>query len=364
MRIFFLILVLAHGLVHLLGFVKAFGLAPVKQLILPISKPLGILWLIACVLLLTTGILFLFKTGYWWWVALVAGFISQVLITYFWRDARYGTFVNIVILLAGIHGGTAWNYKNKYTHDVQRALEVSPYFPDSLVTEADLQRLPEPVRIYLRVSGCVGQPKVNNFKVKFSGKIRKNEQSDWMPFISEQYNFMKEPARFFFMNARMKGLPVGGYHHFENGKAYMDIRLLSTFRVQYQDGVEMDQSETVTFFNDMCCLAPATLIDNRIEWENADGNKVKASFTTNGIRIAAWLYFNERGELINFISDDRYAADARRKLPWETPLKEYQDIQGHHLMRTADVLYHYTRGKEVYGMFELLEVTYNVKTVQ
>lgn len=30
-----------------------------------------------------------------------------------------------------------------------------------------------------------------------------------------------------------KGLPVAGYHHFKNGKAVMDIRLLSLFKVQY-----------------------------------------------------------------------------------------------------------------------------------
>ena len=74
----------------------------------------------------------------------------------------------------------------------------------------------------------------------------------------------------------------------------MDIRLLSLFKVQYQDGKEMDISETVTFFNNMCCLAPPTLIDKRIKRIEVEGNKVKASFTNN-ITVKAWLYFNEKG---------------------------------------------------------------------
>lgn len=46
MRTVFLIIVFLHGLIHLPGFVKAFGFHEVKELTLPISKPSGIVWLI------------------------------------------------------------------------------------------------------------------------------------------------------------------------------------------------------------------------------------------------------------------------------------------------------------------------------
>lgn len=94
---------------------------------------------------------------------------------------------------------------------------------------------------------------MNNFKIEFTGKIRKDEKSEWMPFTSEQYNFMENPTRLFFMKATMKGLPVAGYHCFKNGNAFMDIRLLSLFKVQYLAGTEMNLSETVTFL--MICAA-------------------------------------------------------------------------------------------------------------
>jgi hypothetical protein len=95
--------------------------------------------------------------------------------------------------------------------------------------------------------------------MEFIGKILKDESSEWIPLTSQQYNFMQTPTRLFFMKAKMKGVSIAGYHHFENGIAYMDIRLMSLFKVQYQAGPEMNLSETVTFFNDMCCLAPSTL---------------------------------------------------------------------------------------------------------
>jgi hypothetical protein len=41
----------------------------------------------------------------------------------------------------------------------------------------------------------------------------------------------------------------------------------------------MTQSETVTLFNNMCLMAPATLIDSAIVWEAIDARTTKARFT-------------------------------------------------------------------------------------
>lgn len=164
------------------------------------------------------------------------------------------------------------------------------------------------------------------------------------------------------MNATMKGLPVAGYHRFENGDAYMDIRLLSLFKVQYQHNPEMGIAETVTYFNDMCCMAPATLIDGRIKWLETQGNTVRASFTNNGITIEAWLYFNDEGALVNFVSDDRYATfedGTMHKIRWSTPLSQYKEINGYRLPGYAEAIYHYPEGELCYGTFALENVTYN-----
>jgi hypothetical protein len=225
----------------------------------------------------------------------------------------------------------------------------------------DIEHLPEPVKKYIRYTGSIDKPKVNNFKIEFTGKIRKNERSEWMPFTSEQYNFMEIPIRLFFMKAVMKGLPVAGYHHYKNGDASMDIRLLSLLKVQYQDGDQMDKAETVTFFNDMCCMAPATLIDKRISWQEMGENVVKATFTNNGITISADLFFNEVGELINFISYDRYNADAGKILPWATPLRNYKELNGYKLAGYAETIYTYPDRDLCYGTFEVSSIIYNCK---
>jgi len=289
--------------------------------------------------------------------------IAQILIIYFWQEAKLFTIVNAMFLIVCIVNYARISYYNKYQSDVKAALRQKTYFENSVLTEADISQLPEPVKKYLHFTGSVGQPKINNFKVEFTGKIRKDEKSEWMPFTSQQYNFMQIPTRLFFMKAVMKNLPVAGYHCFKNGKASMDIRLLSLFKVQFQDGPEMDLSETVTFFNDMCCLAPAALIDKRITWLEVDGNKVNASFTNNNITVSAWLYFNDEGTLINFISRDRYAADAGKQLPWSTPLVDYQQINGYKLMQNAETIYSYPDRDLCYGTFRLVGVKYNCREI-
>jgi len=88
-------------------------------------------------------------------------------------------------------------------------------------------------------------------------------------------------------------------------------------------------------------LAIKTLIDKRITWLEAEGNKVKASFTNNNITVSAWLYFYNTGKLIDFISEDRYSADAGKQFPWATPLKGFQAINGYKMMGNAEVIYCY-----------------------
>jgi len=364
MRITLLLVLLIHGLLHLIGFAKAFNLYHARQFVQPISKLSGMLWLLAFLFCLIAALLIAFKNNYWWVLGFAAVVLSQILIIYVWQDAKFGTLANVVILLAAVIGYGNWSYYKKYATDVANALQQKSYFNNSMLTETDIAHLPEPVKKYIRYTGCIGKPKVNNFRIQFQGKIRKDEQSEWMPFSSEQYNFMNAPTRLFFMNAVMKKMPVAGYHAFHNGNAFMDIRLLSLFKVQYEDGSNMNTAETVTFFNDMCCMAPATLIDKRISWELTDSNTVKAQFTSNGITIAAHLFFNTAGELVNFTSSDRYNTDAGKKLPWSTPLKNYRRINGYKLAGYAETIYTFPDKAFCYGVFETQNVQYNYHKMQ
>jgi proteasome lid subunit RPN8/RPN11 len=188
--------------------------------------------------------------------------LSQTLILNNWQDTKFGTIANVIILSGIIIGFSQIKFRNEYRNEVNIGLEESRNLQKRILTEAKIGHLPEPVRKYIRYTGCITKPIVNNFRAYFSGKIRSYEKKKWMKLSSEQYNFIKTSTRLFYLDATMKGLPVAGFHSFTSGVAYMDIRLFSMFKMEYQSGTVMNTSETVTFFNDMCVMAPATLIDD------------------------------------------------------------------------------------------------------
>lgn len=98
-KIAILILLILHGLIHFLGFVKAFELVQVEQLKEQISKLTGIFWLLAALLFLVAAVLLYLSNQSWWMVAGAAVIISQLLIILSWSDAKAGTIANIIITI-------------------------------------------------------------------------------------------------------------------------------------------------------------------------------------------------------------------------------------------------------------------------
>lgn len=358
LRYALLFLLLVHGAIHLMGFAKAFGFGQVPQLTKAISKPLGWCWLLAALLLLATALLFALRKETWWLPGLAGVLLSQVLIITTWSDARYGTIANVLLLLALVLAIGSWRFEHGFRRDVGAAIASRPA-SNSLVTESDLAHLPAPVRNYLRYAGVVGRPQVRNYSIRFKGSMRSRKQ-DWFEFGSEQYNFCEQPTRFFFMKAKMKGVTVPGYHAYRNGKASMQIRAFGLIPVANQQGPQLDKAETVTIFNDLCLFAPAALIDTAIRWQEIDAHAARARFTVGTVTISADLIFNDKGELINFISDDRYEVNEGKFHRFSTPVSNYRDFGGYRLPAYGEAVWHYPDGLFTYGKFQVQEIRYNV----
>ncbi len=253
--------------------------------------------------------------------------------------------------------------KKKYLSEVKIALERTNTINREIVTENDLQHLPEIVKKYLHNADVVGKEKIVNFKIKFDGRIRSKVEDKWMNFVSEQYNFLDNPTRIFYIKASKMGIPATGLHLYKNETATMVIKLAGLFKIVDAKGFEMNQGETVTLFNDMCCMAPASLIDKSIKWEIVDNLSVKAIYTNGGISIGATLYFNENGDLINFISNDRFeTTDGKvyKNYPWSTPIGGYTVINGYRIASSASTFYHKPDSDFCYGEFFLKDIEYNL----
>ncbi|HET6336874.1 MAG TPA: DUF6544 family protein [Polyangiales bacterium] len=357
------VLLLIHGAIHLLGFVKAFGFAALPQLSAAISRPVGLLWLAAGVLSISAAFA---SPNVFWKLGASAIVLSQIVIVSAWSDAKFGTLANLVLLLPVVYAFASrgpLGLRTEYQRDAARELAKS--LAVAVVTEADLAGLPPPVQRYLRVSGAVGQPKVFNVRAHWLGRIRNSASEPWMTFSAEQLNTYGQIAsRLFIMDASMKRLPVDIYHQFIDESATFRVRLLSAFPLVDAKGPEMNRSETVTVFNDMCVLAPGALIDPALRWQLIDSHTVRASFTRLSQVIEAELHFNDAGELVDFISDDRSRASSDGKSftreRWSTPLSDYRSFGSHRLSAYGVARTGSPAGAFNYGEFRLQAIDYNV----
>lgn len=350
-------IIVIHGLIHLIGFAEAFGLMPTAQFTKNVSKPVGMAWLLNALLFLLCFVLLLTDQRDWWQVALAAILLSQFLIFLFWHDAKWGTWPNVILLVVAIAAFGNWQFENEYEKDVTMAKQAVSITPD-LLSEKDLEHLPAIVQQYIIHSGALQQPKIKSFRVVFEGEMR-DKGKDWFTFHSEQYNTIQPASRQFFMNAKMFGITIPGYHHYADGKATMQIKLFGLIPIVDIHGKELSQAETVTLFNDMCLMAPASLIDERIVWQPIDSLRVKATFTNTPFSVSAELVFNADGELINFFSDDRYAVADMKRYRFSTPFSQYKKINGRLIGTYGEAIWHYPDGEFVYGKFYLKEVEYN-----
>lgn len=370
MRIAFSLLISAHALIHVMGFLKAFGFASLPQLAIPISRPMGVLWLAAAVLLLTAVALMAAAPRWFWLLGLAGLVVSQVAIVSSWGDARVGTIPNVVLLAAAIYGAWAWGpfgLRAEYEALVRHALaETARLGPTPSITEADLATLPPLVQRYLRGAGVVGTPRVQGFRARMAGRIRGSATAPWMPFVAEQYNFHGPERRYFWIEATRGGLPLDGLHAYGETDASMRVRLLSLLQVVHVSGRDMMRGETVTLLNDMCLFAPGSLVDPAILWRDVDARTVEATYTNGAHTVRAELVFDDSGVLADFRSDDRPALgeDGKTLLPqrWSTPVGAYRAMGPYRLASRGEARYAAPGGEYAYIEIEVLDVTTAIVT--
>ncbi len=365
MKLALAILIALHGAIHFLGVVKGFQLAEVPQLATPIARPFALLWLLAALALLATAVMLFVWPQRWWVAGVVALVASQAAILSAWSDAKFGTLPNLIVLVPlalAILDLRSSSLPSTYRREVNRRLV--PIGAAQVVTESDLAILPNPLQDYLRAVGVVGRPRVQSFSARWRGRMRNGQNGGWMDIRARQVDFFDDPARLFYMEASRGAVPFQALHVYAGASATMRVRVASVFDVVDARGPEMDRSETVTLFNDMCLLAPASLLGADVAWRRIDDRRVLGTFTNANHTISAGLHFDALGRLVNFVSHDRdQSADGKtfRNLPWSTPVRAYRRFGGLLLPAVADAVWTEPTGDFAYARFELEDIVFNAE---
>ncbi|MEO7753882.1 MAG: DUF6544 family protein [Terracoccus sp.] len=366
--------VIAHGLLHLLGAATGRGWFAVPALSGPIGSEARVVWLVAAVLVVAAGVLLASSAPRWWVVSALAAVVSQAVIVWSWSDAAAGTVVNVVLVVAALYGWAAEGrhslgaeYRRRAAVALATPPPAAPERCGPVVTEYDLAVLPASVAAYLRRAGSLGQPRVTSFRAHLHGRIRASATSTWMPFTGEQVNtYGPSSCRLFSMDASLRGMPLDVLHVFVGSAASMRVRAVSLVPMVDAVGPQMARSETVTLFNDLCVLAPAALVDADVEWTVLGPDRVHGDFTRGSQTVGADLVFDDREELVDFVSEDRLAASPDGKVftarRWSTPLGDYRDADHRRRPTRGDARWGGTPPDASFTYLELTvdDVEYNV----
>lgn len=274
-------------------------------------------------------------------------------------------FSYLIIVYLLLFPGCSSQYYTQYKTESIKRLSV-PQSP-RILTEQDIVRLPVPVQKYLIFTGSVNKPFVYNLRVRFEGGMKRKMTADWMDVDVQQHEFFGEYARLFYIHSSMYGIPFDGLHSYLGDSAVMQISVAGLFRVVDAQGDTMTRSETVTLFNDMCLMAPSTLLDSTIRWEQIDSLTVKAEFTNRSHTITAVLFFDPSGALINFSSDDRFLSEdgsSYTNYRWTTPVSDYRDFHGRKVPSYGEAIWHTPDGPFPYARFRTVDIEYNCSTFQ
>ncbi len=368
-RIMFVLFVSIHGLIHLLGFVKEWKLAPVKELtgktLFPISgsagKAVGILWLLACILWLISAVLYFLRVENWWMLAVASLLLSQLLIILYWRDARFGTMANVIMLLACTLAFGNWRFHNLV------AAELGAFLPGSgqaqnVVTEKSIAALPPLVQKWLMRSNVVGKEITHWVHLKQKGEMRSKPKGGWMPFAAEQYFTVDKPGFLWAAKVRTaRVLNIVARDKYENGRGHMLIKLLGLFPIADSKGQETDQGSLLRFLAETIWF-PSAALSNYISWEEIDSTTAKATMSFGGITAAGIFRFDPGGDVTSFQAQRYYNGNEGPTLEtWFIAMNKdgYRDFAGVRIPAKSEVTWKLKDGDFTWLKVEITDLVHN-----
>ena len=363
MRIALTILIGIHGIIHLFGFFKAFGISEFNAISQPISKTYGIFWFLTFLLFVITVILILVHSDYWWLIGFLAVLISQVLIFNYWSDAKFGTVVNVIILLATIIGYSSFNFKHKIKGERITLFENSQLKNQEIVTEKALLDLPQIVQKWLINSGIIGKKLISNVHLVQELQLKmKHEQTSWNNGRTEQYFTIQPPAFNWNINAEMNSiLTVVGRDKFEDGKGEMIIKLLSLIPVaNSKDNEKVNQATLQRYLAEIVWF-PSASLSQYIKWETIDDYSARATMEYKGTKGSGVFHFDKDGNFEKFVSMRYQDSNAIKPTKWTvfaTKLEERNRIK---IPVECEASWELESGKWTWLKLKIKDIQYNVK---
>lgn len=362
MRIALIILIALHGIIHLFGFAKSFGISEFNAISQPISKAYGILWLFTFLLFALTIILNFISPNYWWLIGFLAVILSQVLIINYWSDAKFGTIANVIIVLASIIGYSSFNFKEKVKEERIELFENSQLENNEVLSSKSLDGLPTIVQKWLTNNGAVGAQTVSNVYLTQELQLKlKPNQENWNEGKAEQYFTIQPPAFSWNINTEINSfLSVVGRDKFTEGKGDMTIKLLALVPVaNAKNETKIDQATLQRYLAEIVWF-PSASLSQYIKWEAIDEHSARATMEYKGTKGSGEFHFDNNGNFKKFVAMRYQNQNAEKPIKWTVIATKIEERNGIKIPVECQASWELESGNWTWLKLKITDIKYNV----
>jgi len=363
MRIALIILIGIHGIIHLFGFLKAFGISEFTAISQPISKTSGLVWLLTFLLFALAIVLLIFQSNYWWLIGFLAVIASQILILTYWSDAKFGTIANLIILVSAIIAYSNFSFKNKITEERKKLFENSQTVSEEVITKEDIWELPSVVQKWMINSGTIGKRPISNVHLTQELQLKLSpDQENWNNGKAEQYFTINPPAFNWNIDTKMNSIfSVVGRDKFESGNGEMTIKLLSLISVaDAKNSDKVDQATLQRYLAEIVWF-PSASLSPYIKWETLDEYSAKATMDYNGTKGAGEFHFDEEGNFRRFVAMRYQDSNSEQPTEWTVIATKTEERNEIKIPVECKASWKLESGKWTWLKLKIKEIKYNVK---
>lgn len=364
MRALTSIVLLFHGLIHLLGLVPPRAETPLTQSSDPVLATAsgtngiaGVTWALAAAILVTASALRATSREIWWVIAAIGLVLSQVLIVSDWSRAWAGTLVNVILAVGVIVAGASSRFhatSRSIAHDLLARPSVSE---PSIVQAEELGELPPPVRRWLAASGVVGRPRARSVRLKQRGGLRTAATQPFMPAAAIQYFTVNPPGFVWTVDVTMfRIVPVVGRDLYADGSGRMLITAGGLFRLADGTGPGFDQGTALRFLGEIVWF-PSAALAPYITWAAVDDRHADATLTFKNVQATARFEFDELGRFLQLSAQRSFNGQGLEA--WTIPADGWDTIRGITMPVRGTAIWRLAAGDLEYYRWEILDVEEN-----
>lgn len=286
--------------------------------------------------------------------------VSQPIATSNSVRPMFAILLAVVALAFAVALGARIVFGRRMAREIDALLADARPSGRQIITNSDVERLPDVVQRWLRYSKVVGTRVPTTVRLRQDGQFG-SEGRGWMPFAAEQYFTINPPGFLWRATFRMAPLvPVTGRDQYRAGEANMEMRLLSLVPVANKTGGGLNQGDLLRFLGELQWFPAAALADY-VRWETADSESARATMTYGGVAASMTFRFGADGRLIEATAV-RYNDSRGRNERWVNRNDSDRELGGIRVPASGEARWEYESGPYPYIRWRITTIEHDRPT--